>query len=289
MKMVNKRNILTAVGIVLSFAIAIGGWVLTSHLIERNSERLLSMTLTIATNTLDGVPGNTASEAPYIGNGNFPLARPTLTENEMVSILRNWGADGQETPHEPTREQLNMEQAIEAGREWLSFVGGLDMFPDGLFQYRNVRAYLFQNLPPGQGRQFLPPAYSYWAVTFTGEAMNISMAINALTGQVWETEINVSRVDIAVDWLDIASALSAFLLALGISQDGRIILESGEDTGVQIMVAETNVGTIARMSEVLTVSYPFAGGNAGATVTATGRLLEDGERILRNMSMRLTD
>jgi hypothetical protein len=289
LKVVNKRNVLTAVGIVLSFAVAMVGWVLTSRLIELNSERLLSMTLTIATKTLNVVPGNTATETPYSENGAYLFTRPTLTESEMVSILRNWSADGQLMPHEPSQEQITMEQAIELGREWLSIIDGLNIFSDEMLYFRNVRgAQLLQNTPHGQIAP-LTPEYSYWALVFSNDILNVYMQMNAVTGQVWETDINIFRDDIGIDDLDVTNALSAFALALGISQDGHVVSESNEGMGVQIVVTEANVGATTRKSEVLTAYYAFAGGNIDAVVTATGWLLEDGERILRNMNLRLTD
>ena len=297
----NKKYILTAVGLILSFAIAIGGWVLTSSLIGINSDRLLSTSWSVATNTLDTAPVDTTPTDPTASTvSNIPsdnndvsnvndngvlFERPSLTESEIISILRNWDSVGQETPHEPAREQLNMEQAIETSREWLSFVGSLNIFPNELLYFTHIRVYLFQNLP--QAGQFLPPTYSYWSVIFTNESMSISMKLNAVTGQVWDTEINIFRDDIGISGFEVANTLSKFVLALGISQEEYIILEGDEDTAFHVWVGEVDAVGVLRESEVYWESYAFADGNANATVIATSWQMEDGERILRNLRIRL--
>jgi len=294
----NRKYILTAVGLILSFAIAIGGWVLTSSLIGINSDRLLSTSWSVTTNTLDNESVDTTPTDPpvsnnpsnendisNVSNNDVILERPSLTESEMVSILLNWDSVGHETPHEPAREQLNMEQAIETSREWLSFIGNLNIFPNELLYFTHIRAYLFQNLP--QVGQFLPPAYSYWTVIFSNESMSISMMLNAVTGQVWDTEINLFRDDIGISGFEVTNTLSKFVLALGISQEEHIILAGNEDTSFQVWVGEVDAVGILRESEVLWELYAFADGNANATVIATSWRLEDSERILRSLRIRL--
>ena len=275
----NKKNILTAAGIVLSFAIAIGGWGLTSRLIEKKSDRLLSGTLAVATNILDAMPASTAPEVPDGAEGDFSPVNPDLSGGEIVSILSNWDSAGRETPHEPTKGQLDMEQAIEAGRAWLSFIGKLNIFPGSSLDFNNAKAYLFQNLPPDQAGRFLPPAYSCWAVAFTGEAMSASLAINAVTGQVWKTEINTFYVDITPDAdvrnSDIISALDAFSSYLHLNLD-----EVGESV---IIPADLPVGAPGAFA----VAQYFADGGGSAEAMATGWQLTDGRWAVSSFKIGL--
>jgi hypothetical protein len=282
--MMNKKNVYTTLGIILSFVIAIGGWVLTSVLIEIKSQGLLSMTLSVNTNILDNTSMNET-----------PLTRPNLTENEIVAILRNWDTVGRETPHEPTNQQLNMEQAIDTGREWLSFISELAIFPDELLRFNNVRAYLFQNLPLGHSGQFFPSAYSYWTLTFINDLINVNMVINAVTGQVWKTDINVFKFDVEINDYDISNALTAFASFLGLNymEDGEIIIMPIKDDGSNNLRGTMDdiliITATTRESESITASHNFANGNAEIAVMATGWRLEDCKWSIGNFKMHLTD
>ncbi|MDR1706302.1 MAG: hypothetical protein LBS19_16715 [Clostridiales bacterium] len=259
-----KKNALTVSGIILSFAIAIGGWLLTSHLIDVRSDKLLSLTLDVDTNVVTQTASGMASPA-----------RPQLTEDEIAGVLRNWNwryaSDVTEKPHEPTDEQLSMEQAVEAAKEWCVFIGGLDIFPGEALRFEKASAYLAQKLLPELSSLFLQPEYSYWSVSLTNESMNARMIINAVTGQVWETQINILRDDIIVSEEGISAALDAFTAALDINFEGNAEV-------VPVYIPNGIFQTLA----------PFADGTAYASVTAHGELLEGGRLRVDNLLMYLS-
>lgn len=259
-----KKNILSALGVILSFFIAIGGWVLTGYLIEAKSDKLLAVTMDIATNPLESVTAG----------GDAPHAKQSLTENEILAVLENWSwknaASLRETPHEPTDEQLTMEQAVEAAREWLSFIGGLHVFPDEALNFGNVSAYLAQKLSPEPNNHFMPPMYSYWEVSFTNDSMSVALTINAVTGQVWQTYINIYRTDIILNGYDITDALTAFTSVFDLDFGG-----SGELFPFYVD------------SGIFNAMLNFADGKAVAAVTAHGLLLEDGRLAANNFLMHL--
>ena len=272
----NKRNFLTVAGITLSFAIAIGGWFLISYLIEIKSDKLLSVTLNVATNALNNIPLDMTSTISDSTGDDFPIAQSNLSENEIVSILKNWNSSGRETPHEPTAEQLNMEQAIEAGNEWLSVISRLNIFPDELLHFTNMRAYLFQNLPSEQGGRFLPPAYSYWTVVFTNDSISVNMVINAVSGQVWKTDVNIFKMDIDINEEDITNALIAFtsMFEMTFDESGeftRLPIQNGSDNEFVRVPENGHMFMIMKGEpESLTAFYSFADGKANAEVIATG-------------------
>lgn len=183
----NKQNIFTLIGIVLSFAIAIGGWVFISGLIDIRSDMLMSASGVSPILMPLQLPGtdDTVEEPIY--------TRPLLSEQEIVSILRNKNAPGREIPHEPTNEQINMEQAIIIGQSWLSFIGQQLYTHEELFNFSDVMARLSQKQQRG-GDGLLSPEYSFWTVAFSGRYINATLLINATEGQVWKTEIFLTPV-----------------------------------------------------------------------------------------------
>lgn len=267
-----KKNILTMLGIILSFTIAIGGLALTSYLIGIKSDGLLSETLNVTTNTLENMSTSKVTPENYASMDSSSLSSPKLTEDEIVSILRNWSwkSANRETPHEPTEEQLNMEEAIVVAKEWLYFIDELNIFPTEWLYFNNVSAYLAQKLPSAQSNIFLPPAYSYWAVGFTNEAMSVSVTINAVTGQVWETMINVHQTDIDISGYNITNALVAFTSVFDINFEGSGALYSFHNE-----------------DGILTAFLNFADGNATAAVTANGWHLDDDRFKVGNLRMHL--
>ena len=229
-----KRNILTAMGIVLSFIIAVGGWVLTGRLMDVRSDMLMSATgaTPIAMPMTVPLPAQDESQDEYV------YLQPLLTEQEIVSILRNWEAPGRTIPHEPTREQINMEEAIAVGENWLSFIGELLSLSDEILIFDTITAHLSQN-QQRTGNGFLPPAYSFWTVALSNRFINATMTINAVEGQVWKSEINTSRLlnpwffqpredyvaispaHLKVNIDDITNALDTFISNIGIDADER--------------------------------------------------------------------
>ena len=217
----SKQNIFTVMGIVLSFLIAIGGWILISRLMDVQSDMLMSATGTspIAMplqlpQADDIAAGENADEAVY--------AHSLLSEQDIVSIIRNLESSGHAVPHEPTPEQITMGQAIMAGENWLSFIGEQLNFPDRetLFAFdrtSSVFAYLSQNQQQDRSA-FLPPTYSFWTVTFINRYINAVMLINAVDGQVWQASFSSSDPLLAfeVSFEDVSNMLTAFVTIVGI-------------------------------------------------------------------------
>jgi len=214
-----KKNVLTATGVILSFAIAIGGWLVTSWLMDTQSDRLLYGT----TSFVADVPATNLAH-----NNSDPLAR--LTKYEMFSVLTNWESNWTSgTPrrlHEPALGQINMEQAITSGREGIDFLYENNILPQELLTFANARAYLMQNVSDDE--DLLPTMYSFWEVRFTSDHLEIQMTINAVTGQIWAMRINVlllmragylSQIALGISHDDIKGALPAFMSKLELDFD----------------------------------------------------------------------
>lgn len=193
-----KRGIFNILGILLSFAIAIGGWVLASRLMDIRSDNLMSATgVSPILMPLQLPPQTDALLAPeYISEVSIVQL---LSEQRMVSILRNLDAPGREIPHEPTPEQITIDHAIRIGRVWFdNLLQHFDMH-NYLGDFHDANAHLSQNIQRGNSG-FLPPEYSFWTVTLIGRFMTATFLINAVTGQVWRTDLALSPRAIPLDW-----------------------------------------------------------------------------------------
>ena len=226
-----KKNLLTVVGIILSFMIAAFGWVLTSKLMDIEAEKLLSGLTTFWVD----IP---ATESVHLDEENdYPLIKASLTEDEIISIRKNWALTDFKRPHEPAAGQLTMEEAIESGKKGVNFLSEKNILPSEFSEFDNVGAILSQNIP--QDESFLPLEYSYWVVNFSNADLSIVMMINAVTGQIWDIEITASkrtatisppRYMMQVSHDDILPILAAFTTALEIhpSNDLLTIWENSE-------------------------------------------------------------
>ena len=181
----NRRNFFTAMGIFISFAIAIGGWIITSRLMDIRSDMLMTTT------GVTPIAMPVAAQPPLGDTDENIYVRPLLTEDEIASILQNWEAIGREIPHEPTAEQITMEEAINIAQDWLNLISVEFQLFGYMDYFESPTARLSQNQQRG-GPPFLPPSYSYWTVQFNSPLMRATMIINAVEGQVWKTEISAN-------------------------------------------------------------------------------------------------
>ena len=278
--MMNRQNILTAAGIALSLAIVLGGWALTNMLINMKSDALLSVSgvtwinlpLARPADTADPSaadntqthPGTSTTTPGYAAISGLPnRALPIITEHDIVSILRLQDSPGREMPHEPTIDQISMEEAILIGEAALTMLDINGIIPEDLFVIDRTKttAYLAQHMPPEASHRFTAPIYSYWALAFKGEGMDggsVSMRINASTGRVLEIDLQLERYpyDTAAIGIDVAERILAnFIFDMGI----------GSDAGIKVSYNATS------SPPSIVASQEFAGGAFYAVVNVNGR------------------
>ena len=258
----NKRNILTVMGIALSFIIATGGWILTSGLIELRSTNLMTATGVTPIAMPTAIPPPPQNDNEY----DYPYIA-LLTEHEIVSILQNLAATGREIPHEPTQEQINMEQAIQIAENWIVFlVTQLNWFEE-IFYFENAIAQLTQNRQR-DGSFLLPSAYSFWTVRLSNRHLSVIMFINAVEGQVWKTEITVNvHTDIYTFSADEGISILSPFTPLEVEGNSLVQIL---DEFMLVIGLPTNTNFIERTdpnTNTLSISKVFANGSVYAAVS----------------------
>ena len=319
----SKRAFFTAAGIIIAFSVAIGGWALTSRLIDMESERLLAHTTTFTLNMPMPEPINQNED-------DDPEAGLSLTVHEMVSVLRNWEALYHSEPrhtspplrrvlHEPAEGQINMMQAVEAAREGVLFLQEYNLVPAELLSFNDTRAYLGQNL--SYNGEFLPLQYSYWNVYFVNDYLHVLMTINAATGQLWQIQLEVRHMPILaheawirtvgygivsmdINDIDLRNTLAAFMTNAGMDFDKEAIFVIQDELTefpppVQLFPPHRRFFDqrpyifmyndrryIMQLSRPL-AQYRFADGDASALIAAAGIITEEGTLHFSRLTIAL--
>ncbi|MCL2060641.1 MAG: hypothetical protein FWH01_16575 [Oscillospiraceae bacterium] len=248
MKTTGRQIIYTAAGLALSLAIAVGGWALTSMLIDIKSDALLSTTGTVyidvpsqaagaGQETGDNVEtGSSAETGGSVETGSSVVTgdsvetgdsmkqeRPVLTGQDVYNILHNWEATGSERVHEPSEAQLGMEEAIEVAKSGLAFFCEEGVLPSDILEQEieKINAYLCQNQANGQTAVFLDAIYSYWTIEMTCERYDAIFVINAVAGQLWKANIVVSTDDEFFGNQSATKLVDAFVSYLDMHSDDK--------------------------------------------------------------------
>lgn len=256
MSKMSKQYLFTATGIVLSFIIAVSGWMITRKMLDRNEKVLLSATGTIRVNTpiiaAATEPVNVQKNTEDETIQDTESTRPELTDKEINEILTNWEKDGYELPHEPLEGQINMEQAIETGKAGLAYFCGQGVIPEDLLEYEfnKINAYLCVKQQNEQINESINPLYSYWTVSFSSVPKSIIFTINAVTGEIWKAEITISDYIDSYNEMWSVWMLEAFTSYLKLDENGSFYMSGNSSAksfakGMFYAVAKRNDYIIA--------------------------------------------
>ena len=186
----------------LSFGVVIGGWFLTEELLLQKQEEFLKRTGRIARQTgmpsalqpaEDSLvswnqPGGTSGD---LEEGAFFEGQP-LSEEIMAQILSVWENGGNELPHEPRKGQINMEQAIDIGKEWIAVMAECGIVPEGLAEcdFDKVAARL---CTLDTQVSFDDSLLSSWLVQYTENDVVVSLTVHASSGKIWKASLSMKE------------------------------------------------------------------------------------------------
>lgn len=188
----------------LSFGVVIGGWFLTEALLLQKQEEFLDRTGRIARRT--GMPSALQPGETSLFSSNQPgetggdLAEgilfegQSLSEEIMAEVLSVWESGANELPHEPQKGQMNMEQAIETGKEWITVMAECGIVPEGLAEcdFDKVAARL---CTLDTQVDFDDSLLSWWLIQYTEKDVVVSLTVHASTGEVWKASLSMKESD----------------------------------------------------------------------------------------------
>lgn len=214
----NKEKVYTLLTLALSLMVMIAGWVFTKSMLRQKEASMLAQRgkLYVEGPNL-GVFDDDPDIVPDGSDYRNILTEKHLSEMEMGEILAVWEMGGKELPHEPKAGQLDMEQAIDVGKNWVASLAEQGIVPQELIGdgYGNVSAKLL-SLETKTGLDEI--MLSYWSVQFTEGDNVIRLTIHAVCGEIWRANITMKRGD---SKLAEYKAEELFGIAFPFIEDGR--------------------------------------------------------------------
>ena len=197
MKGQNKLNIL---GVIIVFIIIVGSWGLTKYLLYNKEIKLLE-----GINRFD----ISSSSEEEINNSN-------LTMEEIREILISLNDNKEIKVHDPTINQLNMDEAVSKAIDDIKYFCEKGILPSSFNSIDiswNTYAYLGTKAPIDAASKEI---YSYWTIRFSNGELLIELKQNAYTGQIWKIEAH-DFISEDVENVNIEEALKIYSNYLGIS------------------------------------------------------------------------
>ena len=115
----------------------------------------------------------------------------TLTIEEIQDVVGNWSTRVGLYVHEPVDGQITMKEAVKSVDEWLIKMG----ISEGIYSGNNtVRSTLNVAKSKKEQPDLLSPIYSFWEVAVSGDGLEGTFYVNAVTGQIWEAHIDLLSV-----------------------------------------------------------------------------------------------
>lgn len=187
--MLSKEKIYTLLTFALSLTVIIAGWFFTQSMLKQKEASMLARRgqLYVGSSNLGVFDNDPSIVAGESGHENT-LIKNHLSEEDIGEILAVWERGGKELPHEPKPGQLDMAQAIDAGKNWVTAMAEQGILPQELIgsDYDNVSAKLL-SLETQNGLD--STMLSYWSVQFTEGDTVIRLTIHAVCGEIWRANI----------------------------------------------------------------------------------------------------
>lgn len=186
----SKGKIYTLITFFLSFCVVIGGWFLAKRLLDRREEEFLNGTGQIVLQQSESaLLAESGQNITAEGTGNKnEFYGEALSETTMEMILTVWESGGYKLPCEPGEDQMNMEQAIIEGRNWIAGLAEKDILPAYLeecsFDKTDAAFYTLD-----AEVSFEEALLNFWEITYTEGDVKITLTIHEVSRQVWKADI----------------------------------------------------------------------------------------------------
>lgn len=123
-----------------------------------------------------------------------------LSESEIEQLVKVWKSSIKEIPHEPLPGQMNMEQAIETGKEWISMIASDNILfsADSIQDFDKITAKLCMVDHEGLSDDMV----SFWNISYKNEYVRIILKIHALSGNIWDANFETEEDKLTYDVSD---------------------------------------------------------------------------------------
>jgi len=172
------------------------GWFFTKSLFIHKEQELLDKKGTFTTQDLGSIlqSGNTSTLPKNKVPTDVKTIPKKLSEDEIGQILAVWKGNGQKYPHDPHKDQITMEQAIDAGKKWLTDMAEKDLLPfsfnENHISKTNAKLYTIEG---GEDCNLPYALLGCWQVTFHMNQKTADLLIHAVSGQVWEAALSIDE------------------------------------------------------------------------------------------------
>lgn len=228
----SKGKAYTMITFFISFCVVIGGWFLTKRRLNQREEEFLNgtgqITLQQSESALLSGREQGITEEGILNENEFH--GKTLSETMMEMILIVWEEGGYKLPCEPGEGQMNMEQAIIRGRDWIANLAERGILPAYLgecsFDKTDAAFYTLDTEV-----SFEEVLLNFWEITYTEGDVKIALTIHEVSGQVWKADILMDMDKMIYDSCSDEELLEiVFPFMMGneteITQDNQIVYKS---------------------------------------------------------------
>ncbi|MDE7259944.1 MAG: hypothetical protein K2N77_12015, partial [Lachnospiraceae bacterium] len=189
--------IYTAIMFLSAVCMIFGGWFLTARLLRQREVRFLGSTGKVAVQS--GEIGLFADDILSSVQDSEPEEQEEfqgqkISEYVRALVLAVWEYGGKELPHEPMAGQMNMKQAIDAGKKWVENMAQIGVYTDELSgcDFDATKAELCTIDTPIR-MSMDESMYSYWKIWFIKDGVSVELTIHAASGEVWKAKISVEQ------------------------------------------------------------------------------------------------
>lgn len=209
-----KSRLYTFIMFLLAVCVIFGGWFITVKLLRQREEKFLGSTGRIKVQTEETALFADSEQDSNEENEDTEIAQDgfhgqAMSEYTRALVLAVWDYGGNEVPHEPLYGQMDREQAVDAGRNWIKNMAEHGVFTGELQESDSdmVKAGLYTIDTPLIVSDMDRSVYSYWKVQYIKSGVMVDLTIHASSGEVWMASISVEESDGPVESYDLAELL----------------------------------------------------------------------------------
>lgn len=225
---------LNLLGILSAFGIAFGGLFLVQGSLTMEEKKFLSG---------GGLVELHQAETVEAAEGKDISVPRSLTEEELLQMVKALEKREEIRPHEPGQEQLSMLEAIEYGRTWmddflLPHLGLSDM----IRQEYKVSCYLWRPETEEADVEEIP-WLSCWTISFSNQYLETRLILNAVSGQVLDASISCTLPMEYQDREHLMTFLEDYAVSFGLTEEYILVYSEKTEAGAIKLPWYQSIGT----------------------------------------------